>query len=205
MVSPTSHVNYVAGGLLVPEPLAGEPALELCNTYAGWGEEAGREYLLAYEHFAVWARERGLVGAGDAARLLEESRARPAEAERVLARARGLRAAFHAIAVGEADDDARASVAHEAERAASGARLEWTADGAAWSLPPTLEQPLLAAAAAVAAFLTVAEPVRVGRCPGHGCGWLFADPRGRRRWCSMAVCGNRAKVRRHAERARRGR
>jgi predicted RNA-binding Zn ribbon-like protein len=34
------------------------------------------------------------------------------------------------------------------------------------------------------------------------CGWVFADPSGRRRWCSMAWCGNRSKVRRHAARAR---
>jgi predicted RNA-binding Zn ribbon-like protein len=38
----------------------------------------------------------------------------------------------------------------------------------------------------------------VAACPGVGCGWLFTDPRRRRRWCSMAVCGNRAKARRHA-------
>jgi predicted RNA-binding Zn ribbon-like protein len=39
---------------------------------------------------------------------------------------------------------------------------------------------------------------RVGSCPR--CGWLFVDTskNGRRRWCSMAVCGNREKVRRHA-------
>ncbi len=39
---------------------------------------------------------------------------------------------------------------------------------------------------------------RVGACPR--CGWLFVDTskNGRRRWCSMAVCGNREKVRRHS-------
>jgi hypothetical protein len=43
-------VNYVAAGVLLPLPLAGDPALELCNTFAGWDEDAGREYLLSYEH-----------------------------------------------------------------------------------------------------------------------------------------------------------
>jgi predicted RNA-binding Zn ribbon-like protein len=38
----------------------------------------------------------------------------------------------------------------------------------------------------------------VRTCPS--CGWLFLDARGRRRWCSMATCGNRAKVRAHAAR-----
>ncbi|HEX9231378.1 MAG TPA: CGNR zinc finger domain-containing protein [Jatrophihabitantaceae bacterium] len=31
---------------------------------------------------------------------------------------------------------------------------------------------------------------------------MFLDPSGRRRWCEMSVCGNRAKVRRYAQRHR---
>ena len=42
---------------------------------------------------------------------------------------------------------------------------------------------------------------QLGRCPGHACGWLFLDPLGRRRWCIMAICGNREKARRHAARS----
>jgi predicted RNA-binding Zn ribbon-like protein len=37
---------------------------------------------------------------------------------------------------------------------------------------------------------------RVSRCPGHGCGWLFLNTSGRRRWCSMSTCGSRDKMRR---------
>jgi predicted RNA-binding Zn ribbon-like protein len=37
---------------------------------------------------------------------------------------------------------------------------------------------------------------RLVRCPGHECGWLFLDRTGRRRWCSMAACGSREKMRR---------
>jgi predicted RNA-binding Zn ribbon-like protein len=38
----------------------------------------------------------------------------------------------------------------------------------------------------------------------RGCGWLFVDESRaqNRRWCSMGDCGNRAKARRHYERAR---
>jgi predicted RNA-binding Zn ribbon-like protein len=45
---------------------------------------------------------------------------------------------------------------------------------------------------------------RVRRCAGERCWLLYLDtsPAGRRRWCSMERCGNRAKVRSH--RARRG-
>jgi predicted RNA-binding Zn ribbon-like protein len=58
----------------------------------------------------------------------------------------------------------------------------------------------LGVARAAGELLTSPEPRVVRACPGRGCGWLFLDRRGRRRWCDMAVCGNRAKARRHAAR-----
>jgi predicted RNA-binding Zn ribbon-like protein len=47
---------------------------------------------------------------------------------------------------------------------------------------------------------------RLRRCADDGCGWLFLDrsKNGSRRWCSSADCGNRARARRHYERARDG-
>jgi predicted RNA-binding Zn ribbon-like protein len=41
-------------------------------------------------------------------------------------------------------------------------------------------------------------------CDGETCYWLFYDVSrtGRRRWCDMATCGNRAKAARHRARAR---
>jgi predicted RNA-binding Zn ribbon-like protein len=40
---------------------------------------------------------------------------------------------------------------------------------------------------------------RVRRCANPECGWLFLDDSraGKRRWCSMQACGNRAKAKRH--------
>lgn len=48
--------------------------------------------------------------------------------------------------------------------------------------------------------LTVLPHNRIGECPR--CGWLFVDTSkgGRRRWCTMAVCGTSEKVRAHRER-----
>jgi len=199
VVSATANVNYVASGVLVPVPLAGDSALEFCNTFAGWAEGAGREYLLSYDHLVVWARERGFVGSREATQIVRDASARPHEAALVLERAKHLRAAFYAVAAGAASDEHRAVVAREVELAASSARLEWGPRAAGWVFPATLELPLRSVARQLGSFVTA--PVRVGRCPGRVCGWLFADPRGRRRWCSMATCGNRAKARRHAARA----
>ncbi|MGE6755477.1 CGNR zinc finger domain-containing protein [Rossellomorea sp. NPDC071047] len=58
-------------------------------------------------------------------------------------------------------------------------------------LPPILQS-------AVNLLVSKNELERVKQCEGDPCGWLFFDSsRNRsRRWCSMADCGNRAKVRR---------
>jgi predicted RNA-binding Zn ribbon-like protein len=43
-------------------------------------------------------------------------------------------------------------------------------------------------------------------CANEECRWVFHDTSrsGRRKWCDMATCGNRAKVARHREKSRRG-
>jgi predicted RNA-binding Zn ribbon-like protein len=43
---------------------------------------------------------------------------------------------------------------------------------------------------------------RVKICPADDCRWAFHDNsrNGSRQWCSMAVCGNRAKARAHRAR-----
>src|SRR6266545_885439 len=57
-----------------------------------------------------------------------------------------------------------------------------------------LVRPLFAVVWAAARFLTTPAARAVDACPSHDCGWLFPNPTGRRRWCSMALCGNRAKA-----------
>jgi predicted RNA-binding Zn ribbon-like protein len=76
--------------------------------------------------------------------------------------------------------------------------LEWAAQ----------DQRSIRFAVAVDAFELLNDPDRLRRvrvCPGNNCGWLFIDTSGRRRWCSMQVCGSRAKMRRLYERQRQAR
>jgi len=194
MVSADSRFQHIADGLLLPAFVAGHPVLDFCNTRAGWGEPKPREYLTSYDHLVVWAREAGLVEPGVAGRLR-----RADGCYDVLTRALELRSAIYAACTAD-DDDAWNLVAAEAQRAARAARL--TRD-AGWVIPDDagVELPLLEVARAAGTLLSSDDLTKVGRCPGHGCGWLFVDPRGRRRWCVMAVCGNREKARRHARKA----
>ncbi|MFG2058411.1 CGNR zinc finger domain-containing protein [Micromonospora sp. NPDC048930] len=127
----------------------------------------------------------------------------PAAAEGALAETRALRTALYDALLTPGDTAAFRAVAEAAQRAAATATLHADGSGIArWVLPRDagLTLPFLACAQAAADLLCTAQRTKVRACPGDDCGWLFLDPRGRRRWCSMAVCGNRAKVRAYANR-----
>ncbi|HET9949267.1 MAG TPA: CGNR zinc finger domain-containing protein, partial [Longimicrobiales bacterium] len=59
-------------------------------------------------------------------------------------------------------------------------------------------------ARAAVELLGEAPPERLKRCDAPDCRLWFVDESkgGRRRWCSMARCGNRAKAARHRRRER---
>ncbi len=62
----------------------------------------------------------------------------------------------------------------------------------------------LLAVSALSILMDGRERRRVKMCPGDDCGWLFIDEtkNGRRTWCSMKTCGNRAKAARHYARSK---
>lgn len=61
--------------------------------------------------------------------------------------------------------------------------------------PPSFTTALAWMAVQVIILLGEAKPGQIKRC--EGCSFIFFDPSptGRRKWCSMAKCGNKAKVR----------
>ena len=71
-----------------------------------------------------------------------------------------------------------------------------------WRTPETL---LLPIAETLARLVTTEDFSNVKACEGPACTLLFADhTRGKaRRWCSMAICGNRAKQAAHRDRLKR--
>ena len=70
-----------------------------------------------------------------------------------------------------------------------------------WRTPDSL---LLPVGEALAALVSGEDFTHVKACEGPACTLLFADhTRGHaRRWCSMAICGNRAKQAAHRQRAK---
>lgn len=158
--------------------------------------------------FLAWIEQAGLVPV----KILETIRAQamPGELDGVAAQARSLRDWFREFVRGhkgrslitedlyeleplnrllERDESFIQIGAHDPGEATS---LGWRMMRR-WRSPESL---LLPIGEALAKFVCEEEFSNVKACEGHHCTLIFADrTRGhRRRWCSTAVCGNRAKV-----------
>lgn len=194
-----AHYELV-DGLRLPARISGHPALEFCNTWAGWDGRAAVEYLASYEHLVVWAGFAGLLRHDQVRLLRQRARGSAAAAASVLEGARAFRANLYAVLRDPARAAAWPAVADQVAAAAQTLHLHRADRTIRWQIAPAadLSAPLAAAAWSAGELLTSPALGRVRACAGPGCGWLFLDPTGRRRWCVMATCGNREKARRFA-------
>jgi predicted RNA-binding Zn ribbon-like protein len=190
----------VIDGLRLPARVSGHPALDFCNTWAGWDGHAPGEYLADYGHLAVWAGFVGILRPDQVLDVRQRARRNARAAASVLERARAFRANLYAVLQDPVDAPAWSAVADEVAAAAQTVHLHRAEQTIRWEIRPEadLSAPLAAAAWSAGELLTSPALHRVRACAGVGCGWLFLDPSGRRRWCIMAVCGNREKARRFA-------
>ena len=189
--------SHLVEGRPLPNAVAGHRALELCNTKAVGGLASEKEYLTDFTALVLWAREHRLITPAEARWL----RAEPAPKQRAaLAQARALRATlFRAVTEpGAPLDEVHSFVARAV------ARASYQREGGRLRLHPPLAPGVIADRAALDAHRLLEEygPDAVGLCASDACGWVFLDPTHRRRWCVMAICGNRAKARRFAQRQR---
>ncbi|MFB7472479.1 CGNR zinc finger domain-containing protein [Kitasatospora sp. NPDC056184] len=177
-----------------PRPLLGEPlALDLLNTR--WAGVPVNDLLAAPDGHGIWLSSAGLAGrcAADEAGLTALREAREALAAAV----RELDAGRLPGAPALAGLDAvlrHGRVRREASAAGPVDRVE-------------VDEPhRLAAWLVVDDFLGLLAqgPGRIKKCAHEACILHFFDTsqNGRRRWCRMAVCGNRAKAARHYEKAK---
>jgi predicted RNA-binding Zn ribbon-like protein len=188
--------NHLVEGRPLPDHVAGHPALELCNTKALWGLPTEREYFTDFTVAVLWAREHALIAPADARRL----RAEPVPKQRVaLGQLRALRAALFWAVTKDGPLDVVQSFVSRAV-----ARSDYVRDERGVRLQSPYAIGMIADRSALEAHRLLEDygTDAVGLCASEACGWVFLDPTHRRRWCTMAVCGNRAKVRRFAERRR---
>ena len=175
-----------------------------------------RSVALALANTELSPRGRTLELLPDAAALARWLRghqlpAPPAAAiaEPELDRLRGLRTAIRAVfaaraAGGRAPRTAVADVNRAAALAPRVPRLVWGPAGARGETTwPASAAPLEIALATIAADAIATVLGTTGRrlraCEAHGCGRLFIQDHGRRRWCSR-TCGDRVRFARHYRR-----
>jgi predicted RNA-binding Zn ribbon-like protein len=163
------------------------------NSHYDLEREHGADLLATPERARAWLRDHGLGGEDD--QIGERARRRLValrEALRELARANGNgeRARFEAL------NHAIRGAPVEVRFGPAGPRLVAAGTG------PSAAIGLLAALAARSMLDGSWSRLKV--CPGVDCGWAFYDHSRNQagRWCSMSVCGGRAKARAHYSRAR---
>jgi predicted RNA-binding Zn ribbon-like protein len=202
-----SHAATRDGGVLVPAP-ADTLCLDFANTQAWRGTGTPAESLGGPADLLSWLARAGLPGGDDAGLRWQ---AAPDEAGPMFRAAVDLRETiYQVLALADPPAGDLAALNAALQRAPARDTLVRTGEGFAWrSAPWSPTLPCLMAPVLWAAADLLAGPRRglVRQCANPRCLWLFIDESrtGNRRWCSMAGCGNRAKARRHYQRARENR
>lgn len=187
---------------LQPDPLC----VRFVNT-VDWRDDPARrdDSLKSYADLLHWAQDAGAISPGIAHKLAQQAKQQPAAAQSSFLRAIIVREALAAVlaavvqhrqpppedlkrfnaALGEAGQHLRLA----------GNKGDFHLD---WDSDNSFERVLWPLVRSAADLVTSSVRQRLRICEGKGCGWLFLDTtrNGSRRWCNMAVCGNRAKVKR---------
>jgi hypothetical protein len=173
------YTGYVQGTReLVRLDVCGDPADLIIDFLNTLDVDEGTDALDTLEGWGAWLSGQGL---GECFGRQDPG---------ALERARELRDDLRAMAGGE----------QRAQGRQVDIQVALTSDGQVELSAPTAAGFLAAAAAKVAIEQRID---RVKICPADDCRWAFYDTsRNRsRQWCSMEVCGNRAKARAHRQRA----
>jgi predicted RNA-binding Zn ribbon-like protein len=193
-VTPMTDHEHPATETAQSPPAPGELRLvqELINTH---DLETREDVLREPAALAPWLAERELADPG--------ARFTAADVRRIAAVREGLRQVALTHNGAPADAPALGALQEEADRAPLAVRF-----GPAPALEPARDG-IAGAIARLLAIVSRAEAdgtwARFKACPAEACQWAFYDhSRNRSRsWCSMEVCGNRAKARAYRERSTR--
>ena len=193
--------------------IADAPALDFLNSVAT-PVDVPVEWLDDGEGLLSWLQQAQLVSAPVLERMQAQSL--PGELNKVADQARNLREWFRGFVQKhrgrplKRDDFKKLEPLNrllERDESFSQVAPATSKDGSAFELRATRrwrspEALLLPIAETLARFVCSEDFTYIKACEGPACTLLFADhTRGRaRRWCSMAMCGNRAKQAAHRER-----
>lgn len=188
--------------------VGGDPALDFVNTAGGRTKARDTERLNRFVDALEWAHASGVLDQAERDQLVARADRNPVEAEEALNELREQREALHAFLLAgvegtECDTGARQRVHSDITTAYREAEpSEYFLTHPAWVVDiTTAGARLLSRRLALSAARLLASDQRAQLNVCGRCSWLFLDPSPtrRRRWCSMATCGNRAKAQRHQQ------
>lgn len=164
----------------VSSGIGGHPCLELLNTDAVV-EGRAKDRLRTVDQLQAWCQENGIAEA--------------AGGKVTLAFAHRLRAAWRA-ALDPTTTGAAAWAAVDAVLAEAPGHLSVADSDEPVLTSDTPGGRVRAALAAATAAIVLEDWARIRTCAADDCSLVFLDTSraGRRRWCSMATCGTRAKL-----------
>ncbi|KRB80029.1 hypothetical protein ASE01_00510 [Nocardioides sp. Root190] len=192
--APFAHDDVAAAGLL----LAGEPlAVDLANTVTVATDPAVELLVDDERHAAFWA--------------LQAHRLPPGATAPSPGQTADLRSAVRSVLLSHLDNlpfdrSAVSAVNAAAADAPSAPQLAIVTAGAglrtSWGTQDSVALTVGAVARSAIDVVTGSSADRLRVCASDACSLLFVATHAKRQWCSSAVCGNRARVARHARRQR---
>lgn len=186
--------------------IGGDLSLDFNNTvdWKGLEPQAG-EKLTDYGRLLAWAREGGIVNETTTRSLLAAYREQPKAAEEALEKALQTRSLIHRTFFAVLNDTDAVSIELDQLNqllTQSPARLAYDDEQGSftwtWEQQDQFTRLLHPVVWSTSQLLTSPDIALVKTCSNDDCGWLFLDTsrKHNRKWCEMAVCGNRAKARR---------
>ena len=210
MGHPVASSPFDAQSRVVSSNIRGFSAQRLWLDFVNGNTLAAHDVLVDFDHFVQWLESVQLLDEERAAGMRRRAVQQPGGALAALVDARRMRSILRSLAErGSSSHDIRTEALAEINRvlgrSAGTRRVEQQTDGTfARAFVPVgdafagLLIPIVESAADA---LIRGELPRVRKCASPRCGRVFQDEtkNGRRRWCDMATCGNRAKAARHRQ------
>ncbi len=185
-----------------------DDTFDFLNTFELDGFGRAVEHLGTLADATAWLEVHGLL---HPSKRLPLDQAAPARAAKLLGHVRtvrsGLREIVDALVAERPVDTQALATVNGILRARSALELvpgEGCVTLGHRHLGDPLDDALAAVAEPLVALIATGDTSRLRICAHDGCSWVFQDSSrtGRRRWCSMVTCGNRAKAARHRARKR---
>jgi predicted RNA-binding Zn ribbon-like protein len=182
-----------------------ELALDFTNTSSGRGFLSHQEHLRDFDTIMQWVEHARVMAPSDCTYVRTTVAKRPKLGRAVFEQVLKIRELIWTIGTALAEqrpvsEKLRASLTAAHAESLRFAEMKMRDGAYIWTWDPRRDvQGAILGPITLSALTLLMEKElsRTKRCAGMECGWLFFDTtkNGRRRWCEMRVCGNRAKVR----------